>query len=165
MRFVDVRNKIGKAFCDYLLTGEERFLNFIKTLKVPEEFENYKRDRLTYYFLFIEKFSEKIPAKGTGTVVYFGRILNNDGFYFEGHEIIEKYWLQYSGEYKKFLQALIQVAIANMHLENGNKKGYQRMKELALENLKPYKGMLFGIDTEALKSRLSDIGINVYIQL
>jgi predicted metal-dependent hydrolase len=164
MRFVDVRNKIGKAFCDYLLTGERKFWEYILTLEVPEEFKPYKEERIAYYSRFLERFKDKIPARDIGTVVFLGKVLNNEKLYFEGHEVIEKYWLRYKGEYKKFLQALIQVAIANMHLEGGNLKGYSRMKELALKNLEPYKGTLFGIDTERLREQLTSEG-EVYFEL
>jgi len=155
MRFVDVRNIIGKAFCDYLLSGERSFLEQIENLEVPEEFKDYWENRLNFYKRFLEDFSDKIPAKDIKTVVFLGRFLNNRGLYFEGHEIIEKYWLRYRGEYRQFLQALIQVAIANMHLEVGNRRGYNRMKELALKNLEPYGGTIFGIDTAKLKKELA----------
>jgi hypothetical protein len=90
----------------------------------------------------------------TETVIKLGCELNRLGYYFEAHEVIEKYWLNYKGEYKKFLQALIQVAIANMHYKSGNLKGYNRMKELALGNLKPYSGKPFGIDLQRLKNNI-----------
>ena len=156
MRFVDVRNLIGKAFCDYLLTGEEKFRELYQKVHVPQEFENYKRERVNFYETFIREHKREIPAKDCPKVVFLGKTLNRLGYYFEAHEVVEKFWLSYRGEYRKFLQALIQVAIANMHYEGGNNKGYTRMKELALENLKPYKGEIFGIDTERLKENLKN---------
>ena len=156
MRFIDVRNLIGKAFCDYLLTGEEKFRKTYLSAEVPEEFKTYKRERVNFYENFISDYRDFIPARGIEEVVFFGRTLNSLGYYFEAHEVVEKYWLTYKGECKKFLQALIQVAIANMHLEGGNIKGYTRMRELALKNLEPYKGTLFGVNLERLKEELKN---------
>ena len=48
MRLIDVRNLIGKAFCDYLLTGEEKFREIYLRAEVSEEFETYKRKGLTF---------------------------------------------------------------------------------------------------------------------
>lgn len=154
MRFVDVRNLLGKTFCDYLLTGDEKYRQKYLNAEVPEEFEDYKRERINFYETFIEKHKHLIPAEDTETVIKLGCKLNKLGYYFEAHEVIEKYWLNYKGEYKRLLQALIQVAIANMHYESGNLKGYSRMKELALENLKPYSGKPFGIDLQRLRENI-----------
>ena len=156
MRFVDVRNLIGKAFCDYLLTGEERFRELYLSAEVSKEFETYKRERLKFYETFIRQYGDKIPAKGCEEVVFLGKTLNGLGYYFEAHEVVEKFWLTYKGEFKKFLQALIQVAIANIHLEGGNLKGYTRMRELALKNLETYGGVIFGVDVERLKGELKN---------
>ena len=156
MRFIDVRNLLGKAFCDYLLTGEEKFRETYLFARVPEDFETYKRERVNFYETFIGEYKSYIPATDIEAVVFLGKTLNRIGYYFEAHEVVEKYWLTYKGEYKKFLQALIQVAIANMHLEGGNLKGYTRMRELALKNLEPYRGTLFEVDLERLKGELKN---------
>ncbi len=146
MCFVDVRNLLGKNFCDYLLTKERKYWETILSLEAPPEFLPYK-----------EEYKNLLPAKDIEKVIFLGRDMNNRGLYFEGHEIIEKYWLTYKGKYKKFLQALIQVSIANMHLESGNLKGYHRMKELAIKNLSEYSGNLFNIDVEKLKNILQKV--------
>lgn len=154
MRFVDVRNLLGKTFCDYLLTKNENFRKLYLTMEVPEEFQSYKEQKVNYYETFVNNNVQLLPIKDITTLIKVARFLNEDGQYFEAHEVVEKYWLNYTGGYKKFLQALIQVAIANMHLEANNTKGYKRMKELALKNLEPFKGNLFGVDVEQLKEVL-----------
>ncbi|HID79030.1 MAG TPA: DUF309 domain-containing protein [Aquifex aeolicus] len=154
MRFVDARNLIGKAFCDYLLTGDENFRNLYLSAEVPEEFENYKRERVAFYETFISGYKQIIPAKGCEEVVLLARALNGKGYYFEAHEVVEKFWLKCNCPEKKLLQAVIQTAIANMHLEKRNLKGYSRMKELALENLKPYRGVICTVEVENLKGEL-----------
>ena len=156
MRFVDVRNLLGKAFCNYLLTLNEIYRKNYQTLEVPEEFVEYKSQRVAFYKTFIEKNKKLLPPKDCPSVLLLGKELNNGGYYFEAHEVVEKYWLNYKGEHKKFLQAFIQVAIANMHLESGNLRGYQKMKVLALKNLENFKGEIFGIDTDKLKESLKN---------
>jgi hypothetical protein len=158
MRFVDVRNQLGKNFCDYLLTKARKYWETILSLEVSPEFLPYKEERIKTYQQLLEEYKNLLPAKDIEKVIFLGRDMNNRGLYFEGHEIIEKYWLTYKGKYKKFLQALIQVSIANMHLESGNLKGYHRMKELAIKNLSEYSGNLFNIDVEKLKNTLQKEG-------
>jgi hypothetical protein len=154
MRLVDVRNLIGKAFCDYLLTGEEKFRELYLQAEVSEEFETYKRKRVNFYESFVRDYKSLIPARGCEEVVALARLLNQRGYYFEAHEVVEKFWLRCHCPEKRLLQAVIQTAIANMHLENGNLKGYSRMKELAFQNLKPYRGTICSVEVERLKEEL-----------
>ena len=156
MRFVDVRNSLGKTFCDYLLTLDVNYKNAYLTLEVPAEYKPYAERRVRFYLTFEEAFKEFLPAGDLETVLFLGKVLNNLGFYFESHELVEKYWLNYTGELKKMLQAVIQVAIANMHLEGGNKRGYQQMKLLAITNLNPYGGFVYGINIEGLKREIEN---------
>ncbi len=158
MRFVDVRNLLGKNFCDYLLTGENKLKESFLKLEVPEELLPYKEERVSYYLRFVETRKGEIPASTPEGVIRLAKLLNKDGLYFEAHEVVEKFWLSYKGSDRLFLQAIIQVAIANMHLESGNLKGHRRMKELALKNLKPFGGTLHGVDVDRLKETLKREG-------
>ncbi len=158
MRFVDVRNLLGKAFCDYLLTGEDKFKESFLKLEVPGEFLSYKEERVSYYLRFIKTHKGKIPASTSEGVIRLTKLLNGDGLHFEAHEVVEKFWLTYKGNDRLLLQAIIQVAIANIHLESGNLRGYRRMKELALKNLKSFGGTLHGVDVDRLKETLKREG-------
>ena len=155
MRFIDIRNGLGKSFCDYLLTGDETFKRRYLTLEVPPEFLPYAEGRRFFYKTFEGAFADFIPARGIEDVVFLGKALNNLGYYFEAHEVVEKFWLNYEGDFKKFLQALIQVSIANLHLEGGNQKGYLRLRKSALKNLNGFGGWLFGINLPRLKEELT----------
>lgn len=64
-----------------------------------------------------------------------GIALFNRGQYFDCHEALEEVWLDLSGERKKFLQGLIQVAVALHHLRNGNRVGAERLLAAAVEKL------------------------------
>ena len=64
-----------------------------------------------------------------------GIALFNRGQFFDCHEVLEELWLEFSGERKKFLQGLIQVAVALHHLRNGNRVGAERLLDAAVEKL------------------------------
>jgi len=64
-----------------------------------------------------------------------GIALFNRGHFFDCHEALEEVWLQSYGDRKKFLQGLIQVAVALHHLRNGNLAGAQRLLAAAVEKL------------------------------
>jgi predicted metal-dependent hydrolase len=61
--------------------------------------------------------------------------LFNCGRFFDCHEALEEVWLELSGERKKFLQGLIQAAVALHHLRNGNRVGAERLLAAAVEKL------------------------------
>ena len=64
-----------------------------------------------------------------------GIALFNRGQYFDCHEVLEEVWLEFSGERKKFLQGLIQLAVALHHLRNNNPVGAGRLLAAAVEKL------------------------------
>ena len=64
-----------------------------------------------------------------------GIALFNRGRFFDCHEVLEEVWLEFSGERKRFLQGLIQVAVALHHLRNGNRVGAERLLDAAVEKL------------------------------
>jgi len=64
-----------------------------------------------------------------------GIALFNCGRFFDCHEALEEVWLELSGERKKFLQGLIQAAVALHHLRNGNRVGAERLLAAAVEKL------------------------------
>jgi len=83
MRFVDVRNLLGKTFCDYLLTADENFRQKYLSLEVPQEYQPFKEEKIQYYETFIGQYKSLIPAKDLQTVVKLGQILNREEQYFE----------------------------------------------------------------------------------
>jgi len=153
MRAVDVRNALGKAFCDYLLTGRQSYLEFIADFAGKNAVYD-AAERFEFYLRFVRRNQALIPASDPSLVLFFTAELNNLGYPFEAHEVAEKYWLKYRGGRKDFILALIQVAIANLHLLNRNYKGYLKIKQKAAENLKPFGGNLWGIEVELLKEFL-----------
>jgi hypothetical protein len=64
-----------------------------------------------------------------------GVALFNRGDFFECHEVLEAAWLQSAGEQKRFLQGLIQVAVAFYHLRRKNFAGAERLLRAAIEKL------------------------------
>ncbi len=76
--------------------------------------------------------------------------LFNRGRYFDCHEALEEVWLEFSGDRKKFLQGLIQLAVALHHLHNGNPVGAGRLLAAAAEKLAGDSPERALIDMEAL---------------
>jgi predicted metal-dependent hydrolase len=79
------------------------------------------------------------------------RELFKKGLYFEVHEILEEVWMGEFGEYRDFLQALIQVGVAYYHRENFNERGFKLLLENALELLSCYNGEVLGVKVDKLK--------------
>ena len=64
-----------------------------------------------------------------------GISLFNDAEFFDAHEALEDVWRAAPPENKKFLQGLIQVAVAFHHYSTGNRVGMRSVLERAIKNL------------------------------
>jgi predicted metal-dependent hydrolase len=64
-----------------------------------------------------------------------GISLFNDAEFFDAHEVLEDIWRAAPPENKKFLQGLIQVAVAFHHYSTGNRVGMRSVLERAIRNL------------------------------
>ncbi|MGA3210956.1 MAG: DUF309 domain-containing protein [Terriglobales bacterium] len=62
----------------------------------------------------------------------------NDGRYFDAHEILEDVWRESKGNDRRFLQGLIQIAVALHHYANGNLAGAKSVFKRAEMNLASY---------------------------
>lgn len=74
--------------------------------------------------------------------------LFNEGDFFECHDELEELWAEILGEEKKFIQGLIQAAVAMFHFENGNLGGARKMYVSAREKLDVYPSPYMAIDLE-----------------
>ena len=80
-----------------------------------------------------------------------------DKDYFSAHDHWEELWSDYYLEDRLFVQALIQMAVSFVHLENGNLKGAQSLMDKSLKKLKEYRGIQRGIKTDILVKKLEAI--------
>jgi predicted metal-dependent hydrolase len=76
--------------------------------------------------------------------------LFNERHFFDAHEVWEDVWRESTGAEKKFLQGLIQVAVAFHHHSTGNIVGARSLLERARKNLAEYPGEFGGIGLTAL---------------
>lgn len=82
--------------------------------------------------------------------------LFNRGEFFEAHEALEDVWRAAPQAEKKFLQGLIQVAVALHHFGNGNLAGARSVLGRAFRNLSHYPEGFGGIDSAGLLRSIAD---------
>jgi uncharacterized protein len=80
--------------------------------------------------------------------------LFNEQHFFDAHEVWEDVWRESSGPEKRFLQGLIQVAVAFHHHSTGNFVGARSLLERARKNLAAYPPEFGGIELAALLSSM-----------
>ena len=80
--------------------------------------------------------------------------LFNDAKFFDAHEALEDVWRAAPSESKKFLQGLIQVAVAFHHYSTGNRIGMRSVLERAIRNLAEPPGRFGQIQVGALLQSL-----------
>ncbi|HXY03984.1 MAG TPA: DUF309 domain-containing protein, partial [Terriglobales bacterium] len=64
-----------------------------------------------------------------------GIVLFNQGHFFEAHEVLEDVWRAAPAQEKKFLQGLVQLAVAFHHHSTGNCVGMRSVMERGIRNL------------------------------
>ena len=74
----------------------------------------------------------------------------NQSEFFEAHEALEDVWPAAPAEQKKFLQGLVQAAVAFYHFSTGNRTGMRSVMQRALRNLDGCPADFHGIDIAQL---------------
>jgi predicted metal-dependent hydrolase len=80
--------------------------------------------------------------------------LFNSANFFEAHEVLEDVWRPARNPERKFLQSLIQVAVALHHHSRGNLVGARSLLARATRNLEPYPEKFGGVDLRVLRKSL-----------
>jgi hypothetical protein len=88
--------------------------------------------------------------------------LFNRGEFFEAHEVLEDVWRAAPQAEKKFLQGLIQVAVALHHHSTGNLVGARSLLERGARNLKGYPANFAGLESTALLRTLAHWGSSLH---
>ena len=83
-----------------------------------------------------------------------GAELFNAGHYFDAHEVWEDVWRAAPEQEKKFLQGLIQVAVALHHHSRGNLEGARSLLARAHRNLADYADSYGGVDLASVRARI-----------
>ena len=72
----------------------------------------------------------------------------NAGEFFEAHEVWEELWAECPAAERRFVQALIQAAIAAYHLGRGNFAGASRLFHSGRRYMEPYRPAHLGLDVD-----------------
>jgi len=80
-----------------------------------------------------------------------GISLFNAAQFFEAHEVLEDVWRDAPEPERKFLQGLIQVAVAFVHYSRGNQLGCRSVLQRARRNLSAYPAAHGGLDLSSLR--------------
>jgi len=81
---------------------------------------------------------------------YLGGILFfNQRDFFEAHEVWESLWLNGAGPERRFVQGLIQAAVALYHFGNGNLRGAAKLFRSGRAYMEAYESPYLGLDRKA----------------
>jgi predicted metal-dependent hydrolase len=75
--------------------------------------------------------------------------LFNRGEFFEAHEVWEELWMDCPAAERRFVQALIQAAVALYHFERGNHTGAARLFQSGRRYMEPFRPVHRGLDVAA----------------
>jgi len=74
--------------------------------------------------------------------------LFNRGEYFDAHEVWEELWMECPSAERRFIQALIQAAVAVYHLSRGNVAGATRLFHSGRRYMEPYRPTYMRLDVD-----------------
>jgi predicted metal-dependent hydrolase len=83
-----------------------------------------------------------------------GISLFNHAEFFDAHEALEDIWREAPPENKKFVQGMVQIAVAFHHYSTGNRVGMRSVLERAIRNLAEPSGGFGQIQLAALLQSL-----------
>ena len=79
-----------------------------------------------------------------------GMQLFNSCQWYKSHDVFEEIWHETGGPERQVLQGILQVAVAQVHLENSNINGATILYGEALGRLKRFQLFSLGLDIEGL---------------
>jgi uncharacterized protein len=82
--------------------------------------------------------------------------LFNRGEFFEAHEVLEDVWRAAPVQQKKFLQGLVQLAVAFHHHSTGNLVGMRSVMQRGMNNLSGQEEGFCGIDLMPLLQAVAE---------
>ncbi|MBI3989782.1 MAG: DUF309 domain-containing protein [candidate division NC10 bacterium] len=101
----------------------------------------------------------QVEGEGVGRALKEAAALFNEGLYFEVHELLEACWMPEEDLLKKrFLQGLIQIAVAFHHLLNGNYEGAVSLLKEGAEKVKGYRPSYLGVELEGFFKGIARCG-------
>ena len=84
-----------------------------------------------------------------------GMKLFNSCKWYKSHDVFEEIWHETGGPERQLIQGILQVAVAQVHLENSNLNGATILYGEALGRLKRFHLANFGLDIEGLSNCIS----------
>ena len=84
-----------------------------------------------------------------------GMKLFNSCEWYKSHDVFEEIWHETGGPERQLIQGILQVAVAQVHLENSNLNGATILYGEALGRLKRFHLANFGLDIEGLSNCVS----------
>jgi len=82
-------------------------------------------------------------------------LFNRSEFY-DAHEVLEDVWRANSGPEKKFLQGLIQLAVALHHHSKGNPRGARSLLARSARNMQPFPDGFCGIQVSRVLHSITE---------
>lgn len=110
--------------------------------------------KLMRYGRVLNEWQPDATASELRIALHKGVLLFNHHLFFEVHEILEAQWVKETGAVKRFLQGLIQIAVAFYHLENHNLRGAQSLLQDGLEKIAPHQPAFTGIELSPFVAHL-----------
>jgi predicted metal-dependent hydrolase len=79
----------------------------------------------------------------------------NNGAWYDAHDLFEELWHESSGMMRPLLQGILQLAVAQLHHQRGNRRGATILTGEGLGRLRRCPDQALGLDLLALRNQAS----------
>ena len=114
--------------------------------------------KLRQYGRALEGWQPSPEVSDLDLAVRKGALLFNHRLFFEVHEVLEAQWIQEVDPERRFLQGLIQIAVAFYHLGNQNLGGTTSLLRDGLDKIRPHAPAYLGLELSAFIAGLERCG-------
>ena len=111
--------------------------------------------KLERYAAALDEWKTEPSSSERETALKKAVLLFNHHLFFEVHEVLEIQWRRESGDVRRFLQGLIQVAVAFYHLGNHNFRGALALLHDGLEKITPYQPVFLGVELQEFVAQIT----------
>jgi predicted metal-dependent hydrolase len=112
-------------------------------------------EKLTRYVAALKEWNAEPRQSARETALRKAALLFNHHLFFEVHEVLEAQWRTEDGTPRRFLQGLIQVAVAFYHLERRNFQGALSLLHEGLEKIVPHQPAFLGVELQEFVAQLT----------
>ena len=111
-------------------------------------------EKAAAYWAFLKEMHRHSYSQGLPGVLQQAALLWQHRLFFEFHELLEEFWMDWRGPERPFLQGLIQLGVAFYHIQRNNYRGAMSMIRNGWAKVSPHAPRYCGVELKQFLERI-----------